>query len=74
MHVLVLCDDYHHPARVAREGLAPLLFASVGLSNEQAVALTLLVFAIERISGFLGAPIYIIDTLQRSRQKSAESV
>lgn len=57
-----------------REGLAPLLFASAGLSNEQAVALTLLVFAIERISGFLGAPIYIWDTLRRSRQKSAKSV
>ncbi|MEZ4590135.1 MAG: lysylphosphatidylglycerol synthase transmembrane domain-containing protein [Chloroflexota bacterium] len=52
-----------------REGLAPLLFASAGLSSEQAVALTLLVFAIERLSGFLGAPIYIIDTLRRSRQK-----
>ena len=52
-----------------REGLAPLLFASAGLSSEQAVALTLLVFAIERISGFLGAPIYIIDTLRRSRSK-----
>ena len=37
-----------------REGLAPLLFASAGLSSEQAVALTLLVFAIERLSGFLG--------------------
>lgn len=52
-----------------REGLAPLLFASAGLSDEQAVALTLLVFAIERLSGFLGAPIYIIDTLRRSRSK-----
>lgn len=52
-----------------REGLAPLLFASAGLSDEQAVALTLLVFAIERISGFLGAPIYIVDTLRRTRQK-----
>lgn len=51
-----------------REGLAPLLFASAGLSSEQAVALTLLVFAIERLSGFLGAPVYIIDTLRRSRR------
>lgn len=56
-----------------REGLAPLLFASAGLSSEQAIALTLLVFGIERLSGFLGAPIYIIDTLRRSRKKSAES-
>lgn len=51
-----------------REGLAPLLFASAGLSDEQAVALTLLVFAIERLSGFLGAPIYIADTVGRSRR------
>ena len=54
-----------------REGLAPLLFASAGLSSEQAIALTLLVFAIERLSGFLGAPIYMIDTLRRNHQKSA---
>lgn len=53
-----------------REGLAPLLFASAGLSDEQAVALTLLVFAIERISGFLGAPIYIFSTVQRSKEKN----
>jgi hypothetical protein len=46
-----------------------LLFASAGLSSEQAIALTLLVFAIERLSGFFGAPIYIIDTVRRSRQK-----
>ena len=51
-----------------REGLAPLLFASAGLSSEQAIALTLLVFAIERLSGLLGAPIYMLDTLRRSRQ------
>ncbi len=55
-----------------REGLAPLLFASAGLSDEQAVALTLLVFAIERISGFLGAPIYIFDTLRRSREAAQD--
>ncbi|WP_420644320.1 lysylphosphatidylglycerol synthase transmembrane domain-containing protein [Candidatus Leptofilum sp.] len=49
-----------------RESLAPALFASAGLVGEQAVALTLLVFAIERLSGFLGAPIYILGTLRRS--------
>ena len=53
-----------------REGLAPLLFASAGLSDTQAVALTLLVFAIERLSGFLGAPIYIVDTLRRGRNQA----
>jgi len=54
-----------------REGLAPLLFASAGLSSAQAVALTLLVFAIERLSGFLGAPVYMVDTVRRSRQKQS---
>ncbi len=53
-----------------REGLAPLLFASARLSSEQAVALTLLVFAIERLSGLLGAPVYIFTTVQRSKRKN----
>jgi uncharacterized membrane protein YbhN (UPF0104 family) len=57
-----------------REGLAPLLFASAGLSDEQAIALTLLVFAIERLSGFLGAPIYIVDTLRRSRKSNKAKI
>ena len=51
-----------------RDSLAPTLFASAGLVSEQAVALTLLIFAIERLSGFLGAPIYIVDTLRRSQK------
>jgi glycosyltransferase 2 family protein len=53
-----------------REGLAPLLFASAGLSSEQAISLTLLVFAIERLSGFLGAPVYIFSTLQRNKKNN----
>ncbi|MCB9008587.1 MAG: flippase-like domain-containing protein [Ardenticatenaceae bacterium] len=53
-----------------REGLAPLLFASAGLNSEQAIALTLLVFAIERISGILGAPVYLIGTIQRSQKQN----
>lgn len=53
-----------------REGLAPLLFASAGLSDEQAVALTLLVFAIERLSGILGAPVYILSTLQHNKKNN----
>lgn len=50
-----------------RESVAPLLFLSAGLNTVQAVALTLLVFAFERISGFLGAPIYIVSVLRRNR-------
>lgn len=54
-----------------REGLAPLLFASAGLTSEQAVALTLLVFAIERVSGLLGAPIYLLETVRRGKANLA---
>jgi uncharacterized protein (TIRG00374 family) len=51
-----------------REFLAPALFAGAGLSPEQAIALTLVVFALERLSGLLGAPIYIIATLRDRKQ------
>lgn len=54
-----------------REFLAPALFAGAGLSPEQAIALTLVVFALERVSGLLGAPVYIYATL-RDRQKTAQ--
>ena len=52
-----------------REFLAPALFAGAGLSPEQAIALTLVVFALERLSGLLGAPVYINATL-RDRKKT----
>lgn len=51
-----------------REFLAPALFAGAGLSPEEAIALTLVVFALERLSGLLGAPVYIFATL-RDRKK-----
>ncbi len=51
-----------------RELIAPLLFAPAGLQPEQAIALTLLVFALERLSGLLGGPLYIYTTL-RDRDK-----
>jgi glycosyltransferase 2 family protein len=52
-----------------RELIAPLLFVPAGLAPEQAIALTLLVFALERLSGLLGAPLYIY-TAVRDRQKA----
>ncbi len=55
-----------------REFLAPALFAGAGLSPEQAIALTLLVFALERLSGLLGAPVYIYATL-RDRKKTTQA-
>lgn len=47
-----------------REMLAPLLFAAGGLTAVEAVALSLLVFALERVSGLLGAPIYLLGLLR----------
>lgn len=49
-----------------RETLAPTLFGSIMLP-EQAVALTLLVFGLERAASLLGAPVYIYSTLRESR-------
>ncbi len=51
-----------------REFAAPLLFSGAGLSPEEAIALTLLVFGLERFSGLLGGPVYIYTTL-RDRDK-----
>lgn len=49
-----------------RETIAPLLFAPAGLAAEQAVALSLLVFTLQRASSLLGAPIYL-RSLRRKR-------
>lgn len=50
-----------------RENLAPVIFAPAGISPEQAVALTLLVFGLERIASLLGAPVYVYSTLNSGR-------
>ncbi|MFQ5401138.1 MAG: lysylphosphatidylglycerol synthase transmembrane domain-containing protein [Anaerolineae bacterium] len=42
-----------------RELIAPTLFAAVGIAGSTAVSTSLLVFAITRISGLLGAPVYL---------------
>lgn len=49
-----------------RETLAPLLFAGVNLLPAQAAAIALVVFFVERLSGLLGAPIYIAALLRKS--------
>ena len=54
-----------------REFLAPLLFTGAGLSPEQSIALTLVVFALERLSGLLGGPVYIYATI-RDRKKPTQ--
>ncbi|HQF72029.1 MAG TPA: UPF0104 family protein, partial [Promineifilum sp.] len=51
-----------------RETVAPALFAGAGLAPEQAVALTLLVFALERVASLLGAPVYLWTTARAARR------
>jgi hypothetical protein len=48
-----------------------MLFSGAGLAPEEAIALTLLVFALERLSGLLGGPVYIYATL-RDRKKAQQ--
>jgi glycosyltransferase 2 family protein len=56
-----------------RELIAPILFAPAGLTPEQAIALTLLVFFVERFSGLLGGPLYLYTTIRdRNKEKERE--
>ena len=48
-----------------RESVAPLLFASAGLTPAQAVTLSLLVTVLTRISGLFGGPVYIASVLRK---------
>lgn len=51
-----------------REVLASVLFVSAGVTPGEAVALSLLVFTLERVSGLLGAPVYVYILLRRNRR------
>lgn len=53
-----------------RENLAPVLFGGAGTTPEQAVALTLLVFALERVASLLGAPVYLASIVRSSRRQA----
>jgi uncharacterized membrane protein YbhN (UPF0104 family) len=53
-----------------REALAPTLFRGAGLLDEQAIALSVIVFIVTRLSGLLGAPVYIALALRQYRRKS----
>ncbi len=52
-----------------REFLSPIIFRGAGLSPEQSVALTLLVFGLERVASLLGAPVYIYSTIRAHRRE-----
>lgn len=55
-----------------RENVAPLLFSGTGISPEQAVALTLLVFGLERVASLLGAPVYLLGSFRRGQAPEAD--
>lgn len=55
-----------------RENLSPALFSGAGISPEQAVALTLLVFGLERVASLLGAPIYLASIIRGARQRDEQ--
>lgn len=54
-----------------REAVAPTLFASQ-IANDQAVALSLLVFFLQRLSGLIGGPIYLWMLLTDRRKPVAD--
>ncbi|MGH2535894.1 MAG: lysylphosphatidylglycerol synthase transmembrane domain-containing protein [Candidatus Promineifilaceae bacterium] len=57
-----------------RESVAPLLFASAGVSSAEAVALALLISVLMRLSSLLGAPLYLASLrrpVNSARQASA---
>jgi glycosyltransferase 2 family protein len=53
-----------------RESIAPLLLLAAGLTRPEAVALSLLEFALVRLSGLLGAPVYLSGALSRHSDSS----
>jgi uncharacterized membrane protein YbhN (UPF0104 family) len=51
-----------------REGVAPLLFAGVGVSEAQAVALSLVVWLLNRGTGVVGGIVYLVISLRDLRR------
>jgi hypothetical protein len=56
-----------------REYMAPLLFAGAGVEAGAAVAISILVFLVLRLTSLLGAPIYILSTLRQKQKNPVES-
>ncbi|KAA3656742.1 MAG: UPF0104 family protein [Chloroflexi bacterium] len=56
-----------------RELMVPTLFAVVGLTAETAVSISLLVFAITRLSGLFGAPIYLMSLFNKKSKPETDS-
>jgi uncharacterized protein (TIRG00374 family) len=56
-----------------RETVAPILFASAGLTFAEAATLSIFNFLLLRISGLFGGPVYIASLLRKREAKSAVS-
>lgn len=52
-----------------REGVAPLLFSAVGVPEAQAVALSLVVWVLNRGTGIVGGLVYLLGNLRAIRGK-----
>ena len=48
----------------ALQGLAPLLFATVGVQEAEAVALSLVVFLLNRGTGLVGGLVYLVSSVR----------
>jgi glycosyltransferase 2 family protein len=56
-----------------RESLAPILLAGAGLGRAEAVALSLVVFVVMRVSSLMGAPVYLYTVLRRNRKPTGSA-
>lgn len=56
-----------------RETVAPILFASAGLTFAEAATLSILNFLLLRISGLFGGPVYILSLLRKREAKTTIS-
>lgn len=54
-----------------RELIAPAIFAASHIGDAQAVSLSFLVFILERLSGLVGAPLYLLANWRRDKIKSS---
>lgn len=52
-----------------RENLSPALFSGAAITAEEAVALSLLVFGLERVASLLGAPVYLASIFRDKRRQ-----
>lgn len=52
-----------------REAIVPTLYQGVGVAPDIAIAMAVIVFAITRLSGMVGAPLYLLSMLRQPTKK-----